>query len=302
MPWAIKMDWTSAWSVPVPGLNGFSLFADVNNNWSPTIKLPNGTLQALWILPPGGCGCGSCGGWWWSWCACMDVANCIDTDALVQNSLTTFNNNYYSTVATLWSLSDVDLTWLADTNLLQYNLGSNTWIPVAFPAWWTDELFKVSATDTTSGYGNDKIVVWASNNLVKTILNWGWDEDLELELNTTLTGLTSITVTTLNATNVNTTDLDVTWTATIATANITDINITNTPTIPGLEQIQETPTWVIDWVNTSFTLSFAPTNNIITLFVWWVPQHPTVNYTVVGTALTFTTAPIWGPITATYFK
>ena len=278
MPSAVVFQGTTSASVPTPAVGGRVLFANLNDGWALYVKLSNWTIEKLdATFDPLLC-CGCSGGGWGS-CTCWDVALCLDSDVTVQASLATFIDNYISTTVTLWDISDIDLTGLNINDGIQRD-GAN-WVPVAL-SWGTDELVKISANDTTSGYLIDKVVPGVNNNVVLTELNDAGDEDLEVALNTTLT----------NMVNINT-----------AILNTVNLNVTNPPTIPGLRQEQETPAGAIDGVNTVFALSFAPNNNILTnLVVAWVPQHPTVNYTVAGTVLTFTTAPITGPITATYFR
>lgn len=331
----IRIEGTTAWSVPSP-TNGRTLFANANDWGRLYVRLPNGTIAALdSTFAPTSC-CGPCG-WWWGWaCTCADVANCIDVDTTVQNSII----NFLWTALPLWGLTDVDLTGLNDNDILQYDLGSNTWLPAPLPGWATDELVKISATDTTSWYLDAKVVMWSAN-LTKTILNPWADEDLELDLNTTLTGMVSITTQDLTVTNsatfdwatvdiINGSTLNVDWTSTTNfngwpinyTGNtITNIWVTETydntssvtfnnavtfnvaPT--GLTPTQETPAGTIDSVNLVFTLASTPTSWIIQLHVNWVYQHPTTDYWLAWTTITFaaSNAPTtWSVITAYYLS
>ena len=263
-------------SVPAPSGLGRTLFSDSNNGWALTVKLSNWTTQildatftALW------CWCGPCG-WWGGWaCDCLAVANCIQTDPNVQNALTIFNNTWFNWVATLWGLSDVDLTTTPPVpgDILSYD-GVNR-VPVTWGG-ATDELVKISATDTTPWYLDDKVVVWSAN-LVKAILNSGADEDLELDLNTTLTGMVSIT----------TQDINVTWTATFTgttnfngwAINYTGNTITN---VWVTETYDNTSTVTIDTLDV--------TNITYNGSTWAVVLKKTATFTPSWTSFTFADA------------
>lgn len=60
--------------------------------------------------------------------------------------------------------------------------------------------------------------------------------------------------------------------------------------------LEEQPTWTINWVNTTFTITQEPVTNGLFLFLNWVAQTSGYDYTIVGTTITFATAPVTGSI------
>lgn len=55
--------------------------------------------------------------------------------------------------------------------------------------------------------------------------------------------------------------------------------------------VEEIPSWTIDWVNTVFTIVNTPVTNWLTLFLNWLAQTSWVDYALVGTTITFVSAP-----------
>lgn len=84
--------------------------------------------------------------------------------------------NYRIFGGDLDQLDDVDLTGLVDGDVLIYNGTSQLWEPDTIAI--TDELLKISAADTTSGFLEDKIVAGADISITKN--NTGANETLTI--------------------------------------------------------------------------------------------------------------------------
>lgn len=72
-----------------------------------------------------------------------------------------------------------------------------------------------------------------------------------------------------------------------------------TVTIPGgvgTPSFNETPTGIVDGVNAVFTTAHTPINGTLAVFVGGSRQKLTEDYTVVGSTITFNSAPMVGSI------
>ena len=107
----------------------------------------------------------------------ISVTQAVDLDTLESNVST--NNAKISADGSIGTHSDVDLTGLANDDVLVYDNTSGTFKPEQVAS--ADEKVKVSATDTTSGYLFDKVV--AGTNIVVTKANSGADEDIQIAAN-----------------------------------------------------------------------------------------------------------------------
>lgn len=58
--------------------------------------------------------------------------------------------------------------------------------------------------------------------------------------------------------------------------------------------LREVPVWVVDWVNDTFTISQVLSLNTEDVYINWLLQYPTTDYTITGTTIVFTTPPIIG--------
>jgi hypothetical protein len=60
--------------------------------------------------------------------------------------------------------------------------------------------------------------------------------------------------------------------------------------------LEEQPAWTINWINTVFTITKEPVLNGLFLYLNWVAQTSWYDYTLVGTTITFASAPTTGDI------
>lgn len=88
------------------------------------------------------------------------------------------DNVQYGGIA-LNQLSNVTVPTPTADDVLQWN--GTAWVNVPIAA--IDNLVRITANDTTSGYLDDKVVVLSTGALTKTVVNTGADEDLQLEVN-----------------------------------------------------------------------------------------------------------------------
>ncbi len=71
----------------------------------------------------------------------------------------------------------------------------------------------------------------------------------------------------------------------------------------GSFSVRETPSGAINGSNTAFTLAFTPIIGTETVFLNWLQQNVTEDYTISGSTITYVTAPIAGDILrVTYIK
>ena len=78
-------------------------------------------------------------------------------------------------------LADVSVDAAADNNVLQYNATSGDWEPTALAD--LDKLVRITASDTTSGFLDEKLVGASDGAITTTVANAAADEDLELSVN-----------------------------------------------------------------------------------------------------------------------
>jgi hypothetical protein len=106
-----------------------------------------------------------------------------NTHAQIDTHIADTTNPHSTAVS---NLNEVVLTALANGEVLQYN-GTN-WVNVALAA-ATDELVKISATDTTAGYLGAKLV--AGTNITFTTLGAGANEQIQIDAAGGATGETN---------------------------------------------------------------------------------------------------------------
>lgn len=99
------------------------------------------------------------------------------------------------------------------------------------------------------------------------------------------------------------------WAWTYTNANVTvDVNwivtsITSWSSGSGwiVDTTNEVPTWLVNWSNTTYTISNSATWNEIVVTLNWLKQLETTDYSLSWTTLTFTTAPFTWAVLEVYY-
>lgn len=72
-------------------------------------------------------------------------------------------------------------------------------------------------------------------------------------------------------------------------------------TITGNFVSWEIPSWVINWVNTTYSLTNTPLNNTEALYINWIRLKKSFDYSISSNIITFVTSPIpWDIILIDY--